>query len=70
MKRPVPLTASWRALSSGAKSTRTDPTPNLLLSASRRNEEDFQMLLDFLKRGALDRVGCFKYSPVERRRRE
>jgi ribosomal protein S12 methylthiotransferase len=28
-------------------------------------EEDFQMLLDFLTEARLDRVGCFKYSPVE-----
>ncbi|PWC10370.1 30S ribosomal protein S12 methylthiotransferase RimO [Brenneria roseae subsp. americana] len=28
-------------------------------------EEDFQILLDFLKEAKLDRVGCFKYSPVE-----
>ena len=28
-------------------------------------EEDFAMLLDFLKEARLDRVGCFKYSPVE-----
>lgn len=28
-------------------------------------EEDFQMLLDFLQEARLDRVGCFKYSPVE-----
>ncbi|MBQ4794959.1 30S ribosomal protein S12 methylthiotransferase RimO [Pectobacterium versatile] len=28
-------------------------------------EEDFQMLLDFLKEAKLDRVGCFKFSPVE-----
>lgn len=28
-------------------------------------EEDFQMLLDFLTEAKLDRVGCFKYSPVE-----
>ena len=28
-------------------------------------EEDFQMLLDWLKEANLDRVGCFKYSPVE-----
>jgi ribosomal protein S12 methylthiotransferase len=28
-------------------------------------EEDFQMLLDFLKEARLDRVGCFKYSPVD-----
>lgn len=28
-------------------------------------EEDFQLLLDFLQEAQLDRVGCFKYSPVE-----
>ncbi|AKJ42388.1 Ribosomal protein S12 methylthiotransferase RimO [Pragia fontium] len=28
-------------------------------------EEDFTMLLDFLREAKLDRVGCFKYSPVE-----
>lgn len=28
-------------------------------------EEDFQLLLDFIKEAQLDRVGCFKYSPVE-----
>ncbi|HGN1706978.1 TPA: 30S ribosomal protein S12 methylthiotransferase RimO [Providencia rettgeri] len=28
-------------------------------------EEDFQILLDFLSEARLDRVGCFKYSPVE-----
>ena len=28
-------------------------------------EEDFQLLLDFLQQVQLDRVGCFKYSPVE-----
>ena len=28
-------------------------------------EEDFQLLLDWLDEAELDRVGCFKYSPVE-----
>ena len=28
-------------------------------------EEDFQLLLNFLKEAQLDRVGCFKFSPVE-----
>ncbi|GAB1257590.1 30S ribosomal protein S12 methylthiotransferase RimO [Aurantivibrio plasticivorans] len=28
-------------------------------------EEDFQFLLDWLDEAQLDRVGCFKYSPVE-----
>ena len=28
-------------------------------------EQDFQVLLDWLDEAQLDRVGCFKYSPVE-----
>jgi ribosomal protein S12 methylthiotransferase len=28
-------------------------------------EDDFNVLLDFIKEAQLDRVGCFKYSPVE-----
>ncbi|WP_019531686.1 30S ribosomal protein S12 methylthiotransferase RimO [Dasania marina] len=28
-------------------------------------EQEFQMLLDWLEEAQLDRVGCFKYSPVE-----
>ncbi len=28
-------------------------------------EEDFQLLLDFLQEARLDRVGCFKFSPVD-----
>ncbi len=28
-------------------------------------EQDFQMLLDWLEQAQLDRVGCFKYSPVD-----
>ena len=29
------------------------------------SEEDFQMLLDWLAEARLDRVGCFRYSPVQ-----
>ena len=28
-------------------------------------EEDFEMLLDWLEEAELDRVGCFKYEPVD-----
>ena len=28
-------------------------------------QQDFEQLLDFLERAQLDRVGCFKYSPVD-----
>ena len=45
--------------------------PNIVLRSTfivgfpGETEEDFQMLLDFLEEAQLDRVGCFKYSPVE-----
>ncbi|WP_130412114.1 30S ribosomal protein S12 methylthiotransferase RimO [Fluviicoccus keumensis] len=45
--------------------------PSLVLRSSfivgfpGETEADFQMLLDWLKEAQLDRVGCFKYSPVE-----
>ena len=45
--------------------------PNIQISSDfivgfpGETEEDFQMLLDFLKEAQLDRVGCFKFSPVE-----
>ena len=37
----------------------------LIVGFPGETEEDFQMLLDFLKEAQLDRVGCFKFSPVE-----
>lgn len=45
--------------------------PNLTLRSSfivgfpGETDQDFQMLLDFLKMAELDRVGCFQYSAVE-----
>ena len=45
--------------------------PNLVLRSTfvvgfpGETEEDFQILLDWLEEAELDRVGCFKYSPVE-----
>lgn len=48
-----------------------EQVPNLVLRSTfvvgfpGETEEDFQMLLDWLKEAQLDRVGCFKYSPVE-----
>ena len=45
--------------------------PNLTLRSTfivgfpGETEEDFELLLDFLKEAQLDRVGCFKFSPVE-----
>jgi ribosomal protein S12 methylthiotransferase len=52
--------ASWRAL-----------CPDLALRSTfivgfpGETEEDFSLLLDWLDEAALDRVGCFKYEPVE-----
>ncbi|GGY35160.1 ribosomal protein S12 methylthiotransferase RimO [Bacterioplanes sanyensis] len=45
--------------------------PNLVLRSTfvvgfpGETEEDFQILLDWLDEAELDRVGCFKYSPVD-----
>ena len=45
--------------------------PNIVLRSTfvvgfpGETEEDFQILLDWLDEAELDRVGCFKYSPVE-----
>ena len=38
---------------------------NFIVGFPGETEEDFQLLLDFLQEAQLDRVGCFKFSPVE-----
>ena len=38
---------------------------NCTFSPLPSTEADFQVLLDWLAEAQLDRVGCFKYSPVE-----
>lgn len=48
-----------------------EQVPNIVLRSTfvvgfpGETEEDFQMLLDWLEEAELDRVGCFKYSPVD-----
>ncbi|NRB38880.1 MAG: 30S ribosomal protein S12 methylthiotransferase RimO [Pseudomonadales bacterium] len=48
-----------------------EAVPNLVIRSTfvvgfpGETEEDFQILLDWLEEAQLDRVGCFKYSPVE-----
>lgn len=48
-----------------------DVCPDLVLRSTfivgfpGETEDDFQILLDWLEEAQLDRVGCFKYSPVE-----
>lgn len=66
MKRPASSEntllriASWREI-----------CPNITLRSTfivgfpGETEEEFEELLDFLEEAQLDRVGCFKYSPVE-----
>ncbi len=66
MKRPahaentLERIKSWRAI-----------CPDLVIRSTfivgfpGETEDDFQILLDWLKEARLDRVGCFKYSPVE-----
>lgn len=66
MKRPamqaktLERIAAWRKI-----------CPNLTIRSSfivgfpGETEEDFQFLLDWLKEAQLDRVGCFKYEPVD-----
>lgn len=66
MKRPaaqaktIDRIKAWRAI-----------CPDLVLRSSfvvgfpGETEEDFQFLLDWLREAQLDRVGCFKYEPVD-----
>ncbi len=60
VERTLERIKSWR-----------EQVPNLTIRSTfivgfpGETEEDFQMLLDFLKEAQLDRVGCFQYSPVE-----
>lgn len=66
MKRPactentLERIASWRAICPDITIRST-----FIVGFPGETEEDFQELLDFLERAQLDRVGCFKYSPVE-----
>jgi ribosomal protein S12 methylthiotransferase len=60
VERTLERIKSWR-----------EQVPNLTIRSTfivgfpGETEEDFEMLLDFLKEAQLDRVGCFQYSPVE-----
>ena len=67
MKRPGARREHARAhRAAGARSARTSRCAAPSSSASpARPRTDFQLLLDWLAEARLDRVGCFKYSPVE-----
>ena len=39
-------------------------TTDVIVGFPGETEEDFEILLDWLREAQLDRVGCFKYSPV------
>jgi ribosomal protein S12 methylthiotransferase len=66
MKRPASsennLTRikAWRAICPGITIRST-----FIVGFPGESDEEFSELLQFLKEAQLDRVGCFKYSPVE-----
>ena len=65
MKRPAPSSAPWSGSRSGADLPRITLRSTFIVGFPGETEEEFQMLLDFIDKAELDRVGCFKYSPVE-----
>jgi len=66
MKRPahaeavLERLASWRAACPDIAIRST-----FIVGFPGETDEDFEELLDFLDEAELDRVGCFKYSPVD-----
>jgi ribosomal protein S12 methylthiotransferase len=66
MKRPAAAEntlerlAAWRAICPDLTVRST-----FIVGFPGETEEDFQILLDWLKQAKLDRVGCFKYSAVD-----
>jgi ribosomal protein S12 methylthiotransferase len=66
MKRPAAAEdtlrrlEAWRAISPDITVRST-----FIVGFPGETEQDFQELLDWLDEAQLDRVGCFKYSPVE-----
>jgi ribosomal protein S12 methylthiotransferase len=66
MKRPAAAEdtleriARWREICPGLAIRST-----FIVGFPGETEQDFQLLLDWLAEARLDRVGCFRYSPVE-----
>lgn len=66
MKRPgnveniIARIKKWRELCPGLAIRST-----FIVGFPGETEEDFQLLLDFINEAELERIGCFKYSPVE-----
>jgi len=66
MKRPGNITKTLERIKAWREAC-----PELVLRSTfivgfpGETEEDFQMLLDWLSEAQLDRVGCFRYEPVE-----
>jgi ribosomal protein S12 methylthiotransferase len=66
MKRPAAAEksleriAAWRAICPDITLRST-----FIVGFPGETEQDFQILLDFLEEAQLDRVGCFRYSPVK-----
>ena len=60
VERTLERIQSWRAICPEITLRST-----FIVGFPGETEEDFQMLLDFIEAAELDRVGCFKYSPVD-----
>ncbi len=60
VERTLERIHSWRAICPEITLRST-----FIVGFPGETEEDFQMLLEFLEKARLDRVGCFKYSPVD-----
>jgi ribosomal protein S12 methylthiotransferase len=66
MKRPAAAEksleriAAWRAICPDITLRST-----FIVGFPGETDADFEVLLDFLREGQLDRVGCFQYSPVD-----
>ena len=66
MKRPAHAENTLERIHRWRECARTSRCAAPSSSASpARPKQDFELLLDWLREARLDRVGCFKYSPVE-----
>ena len=66
MRRPATRSTRWRASGAGAQQLpQHDLRSTFIVGFPGETEDDFRILLDWLEEAELDRVGCFRYSPVE-----
>ena len=66
MKRPAAQEKTLRSDRALARDlSRSDLRSTFIVGFPGETEKDFEMLLDWLDEAALDRVGCFRYEPVD-----